>query len=165
MAYGKDKIDEVRKLYVFDRLSLDKASLIAKVAYSTAQRWKNEAKKAGDDWDDFRTAKIMSSGELEDVSQEMMTEFIIEFRSTMKIIKSEDTDAKTRVSLLASLSDSYNKMIAGNKKLMPTVSKLAVAMQTLELFSRYIQHNKPSLLADFVELIDGFGETLDKEMK
>jgi hypothetical protein len=38
MAYGKEKIDEVRKLYVVDRFSLDKASDFANVSYATAQR-------------------------------------------------------------------------------------------------------------------------------
>lgn len=165
MAYGKDKINEVRKLYVFDRFSLDKASDFANVSYSAAQRWKKEAKANGDDWDKVRTAHTMANGDVEDLGRQILTDFIVQYKASMGLIEDENLSARERVELLTSLADSYNKAIAANKKIMPETSKLAVAFEVLDKFKDYVMKNAPEIAPKFAELIVPFGETLDKELK
>lgn len=166
MAYGKDKIDEVRKLYVFDRFSLDKASDFANVSYATAQRWKNQAKAQGDDWDKLRTARTMANGDIEELSTQIMANFVVTFKSAMEQIQDNfEIDPEKKVKLLASVSDSYVKAVAANQKTMPEVSKLAVAYQVVEMLSKYIAEHKPDLLTVFMEVLEPFGEVLDKELK
>ena len=81
MAYGKEKIDEVRKLYVVDRFSLDKASDFANVSYATAQRWKNQAKANGDDWDKIRATQTMRSHAIEELGMRILNHLEIVFES------------------------------------------------------------------------------------
>ncbi len=166
MAYSKDKITEVRKLYVLERQSLEIASQLAGVSYGTAQRWKNSAKEMGEDWDKLRTAHTMKSNDMEELGIKILNNLVTVFDSSMaQMEKNPDMDAEMKVKLLASMADSYVKSTSAIQKSMPSVSKLAVAMLTMELFSKHIQQHKPELLAEFVNLIDSFGEVLDKELK
>ena len=47
MAKGAEVRSQVRKHFVFDRLSLEQAAKLAGVAYSTAKRWKDQAAQEG----------------------------------------------------------------------------------------------------------------------
>jgi hypothetical protein len=166
MAYGKDKINEVRKLYVFDRFSLDKASGFANVSYATCQRWKKEAKAQGDDWDKLRAAHTMASGDIEDLGIEILTNFIVTFKSAMEELKENpQLDPEKKVKLLASVSDSYVKAVSANQKTMPTVSKLAVAFEVLDKFKDYVMQNAPEIAPKFAEMLVPFGEQMEKELK
>lgn len=166
MAHDKDKKNQVRKSYVFDGLSLASCAMLADVSYSTAQRWKNVAKDNDDDWDKLKAANTLAGSDLEDIGRQILTDFIVQFKSTMDMIREDETlTASQRVELLTSLSDSYNKAIAANKKIMPETNKLAVALQVVELLSKYIAEHKPELLTAFMEVLEPFGEVLDKELK
>ena len=129
MAHDKDKKNQVRKSYVFDGLSLASCAMLADVSYSTAQRWKNVAKDNDDDWDKLKAANTLAGSDLEDIGRQILTDFIVQFKSTMDMIREDETlTASQRVELLTSLSDSYNKAIAANKKIMPETNKLAVSL-------------------------------------
>ena len=82
-----------------------------------------------------------------------------------KIREDETLTSTARVELLTSLADSYNKAIAANKKIMPETNKLAVALQVVEMLSKYIGEHKPELLMSFMEVLEPFGDLLDKELK
>ena len=166
MAHDTDKKSQVRKSYVFDGLSLASCAMLADVSYSTAQRWKNVAKDAGDDWDKIKAANTLAGSELEDIGRQILTDFIVQFKTTMDKIREDETLTSTaRVELLTSLADSYNKAIAANKKIMPETNKLAVALQVVEMLSKYIGEHKPELLMSFMEVLEPFGDLLDKELK
>ncbi|WP_156443145.1 DUF1804 family protein, partial [Burkholderia sp. RF4-BP95] len=62
MAYPKEVRDKVRRAFVFDRLSLEVAAMKSGVNYSTARRWKDDARAAGDDWDKAQAAQLMAGG-------------------------------------------------------------------------------------------------------
>lgn len=161
MAYSKNDKDRLRRAYVFDNLSLDKASLLINVSYATAQRWKTKAKEDGDDWDKVKSAHTLAGGSIEALARQLLTDFVVQFKATMDLVKDDDNlDAKTRVELLTSLSDSYNKAIGANKKLMPEVSKLAIAMQVVNELGDYIKEHKPEVLPLFIEVLEPFGERL-----
>lgn len=165
MAYPKDKINQVRKSYIFDNLPLDKCAVLHGISYPTVQRWKKQALDSGDDWDKVKSAQTLAGGQIEDVARALLTDLVIIFKSTMDGVKNDDLDAKTKVQLLASLADSYNKSISANKKLMPVTDKLAVAMTVMEMLGKYIQEYKPEAMAVFVEILVPFGELLSKEFE
>lgn len=166
MAHDTDKKSQVRKSYVFDGLSLASCAMLADVSYSTAQRWKNVAKKAGDDWDAVRAAHTLAGGDLEDISRQIMTEFVIAYKAQMEKLNFNETlTAKQRVEMLASLADSYVKTVAANKKTMPQTSKLAVAFEVLDKFKDYVMQNAPEIAPKFAEMLVPFGEQMEKELK
>lgn len=141
MAHAQATKDKLRRLYVFERLSLEVAAGQCGVSFATARRWKDKAEAEGDNWEKLRAAHTMAGTELEDIP------------------------ASERVTLLTSLSDSYNKAISANKKLLPETSRLAVAMEVLEKFAAWIKVKRPELLGAFLDELILFGKKLDKELK
>lgn len=165
MAYSQDDKDKVRRAYIFDKLSLDKCAEVYGISYPTVQRWKKQALEQGDDWDKVRTAQTLSGGEVEDTARELLTDLIIIFKNTTDSVKSDEIDSVTKVKLLASLADSYNKAVSANRKLMPVTDKLAIAMTVMEMLGRYIQETKPEAMPIFVEILVPFGEVLSREFE
>lgn len=166
MAHDNHAKNEVRRLYIFQNLSLASCAVVCKVSYATAMRWKKQAKEVGDDWDKVKSAHTLAGGSIEDVSRQILTELIMQFKTTMDKLKNdENLSAKERVALLASLSDGYNKSVGASRKLMPETSELATAMKVLDKFANFIQENKPELLEAFVDVLEHFGEMLEKELK
>lgn len=164
--YTQADRDNVRKSYIFDKVSLMTVSALHDVPYQTCCRWKQKAKDAGDDWDKVRTAHTVAGGELEDVARQILTDFVVQFKATMDIIKNNsELKAFERVSMLTSLSDSYNKTMGASRKLMPETSKLATALEVLERQAEYIKTNKPELLTEFLAILEPFGELLERELK
>lgn len=165
MAYSQADKDKIRRAYIFDKLPLDKCAMLHGISYPTVQRWKKQALDNGDDWDKVKSAQTLAGGEIEDVARTLLTDLIIIFKNTTDSVKSDEIDSVTKVKLLASLADSYNKSVSANKKLMPVTDKLAVAMTVMEMLGRYIQDTKPEAMAVFVEILVPFGELLSKEFE
>lgn len=166
MAHPQEKRDDLRKRYVTDGLSLAMAAVMSEISYPTAQRWKNAARDAGDDWDKVKIAHTMAGGDIEDVSRQILTDFIIQVKSTMEAIRqTEDMPPTTQVELLTSLADAYNKTILASRKLMPETSRLAVAFEVIERLTAYLREHKPALLAQFSDVLEPFGQLIEKELK
>lgn len=166
MAYTQEDKDKVRKSYIFDRLPLDKCASLHGISYPTVQRWKKQALERGDDWDKVKAAQTLAGGEIEDVARQLLTDFILLFQNLSSQIKSDtDTPPIEKAKILSSLSDSYNKTIGANRKLMPVADKLAIAMTVMEMLGEYIKEHKPEAMAVFVEILVPFGELLDRELK
>ncbi|WP_050983142.1 DUF1804 family protein [Cupriavidus basilensis] len=80
MAKSEETRALLRKHYVFDRLSLEQAARLADVSYTTAKRWKERAAEGGDDWDKVRTAAVLAGGSVEQLSQQILTEMLVQFK-------------------------------------------------------------------------------------
>lgn len=166
MAHSQATKDDLRKKYIFDGLSLAMAAVVTEVSYPTAQRWKNVAASAGDDWDKVKTAHSMAGGDFEGMSRQILTDFVIQFQATMDMVKTSDNLLPSqRVEMLTSLADAYNKTIASSRKILPETSKLATALQVLEMLAKYIQEHKPELLIEFMSVLEPFGRLIEKELK
>lgn len=165
MAHDVNTKTELRRLYLFERLSLEVAAAQVGVSLPTARRWKQQAAEFGDDWDKLRAAHTLAGTDLEDVARQLLTDLVLQFKATMEALQVAEIGAAERVQLLTSLSDSYNKAISANKKLMPETSKLAVALQVVEMLAAYLKQHKPDLLMDFMQILEPFGKALEKELK
>ena len=162
MAYPKAVREKLRKAYVFGQLSLEIAAIQINVPIVTARRWKTDAKVAGDDWDKVKAAHIMAGGGLDEIGREILTGFLLQYRTTMEQLNASNLPADAKVSLLASLSDAFNKTIAANKRILPETTPLATALEVLKLQADYIQANHPEALESFIKILDGFGMELEK---
>lgn len=166
MAHDEKVRALVRRYYVFDRFSLEQAAQKAKVSFGTARRWKTQALNKGDDWDKARDVHIMAGGEMNDISQSLLAGFILQYRTTMdELQQNTELSAKEKVMLLSALADSFTKMTAASKRILPEVSELAVAMRTVELFGNYIHQHHSTLMEPFIEALSGFGQVLNEEFK
>lgn len=165
MAHDAQTKAFVRRYYVFDYLTLEQAAEKAGVSFPTARRWKKQAEELGDDWDKVRDAQSIAGGKIEEVAKGMLTRFVLHFSSVMDELEKSELPPSEKAELLSGLGDSFTKMTAASKRILPEVSELAVALKTVELLGEFIQVNKPQLLSEFVELLDAFGQVLNKEFK
>lgn len=166
MAHDPKTKQTVRKHYVFDRFTLEQSAQKAGVSFGTARRWKSEAANAGDDWDKARDVQIMAGGELTDISQSLLTGFILQYRTTMDELQNDaELSSKDKVALLSCLADSFTKMTAASKRILPETSAMATAMRAIEMMANIVKTKKPHLLPDFLEMLDDLEVQFKKEFK
>jgi conserved possible DNA-binding protein len=168
MAHDEKTKAYVRRYYVFDCLTLEQAAEKAKVSYNTARRWKKEAEARGDNWDTVRDANTMASGKVEDVARGMLTTFVIYFEKTMEELRhAEELPVSDKAKLIQGLGDSYSKMVASSKRLLPEVSEMATAVKTMMMFGDYVQTKTTDkqVLDVIIDALNEFGAILKKEYK
>jgi hypothetical protein len=163
MAHGEDTRRAVRAAFVFDQLSLELAAIKAEVPVATARRWIREARAAGDDWERARSAQMIAGGGLEDVVRQTLAVVVQQVQATVELIQqSPDMEPATKVQMLASLADAYNKIISASKRSMPQTDRLGVAMDTLKRLTEYAKSRYPGNLSNLAEMLEGFGEEVVK---
>ncbi|ECG1391434.1 TPA_asm: DUF1804 family protein [Salmonella enterica subsp. houtenae serovar 45:g,z51:-] len=163
MAHPQETRERLRRSYIFGQMSLEIASVQTGVAFATARRWKKEAQDAGDDWDKLRAAHIMAGGGLEDIGRAILTGLMTQYQTTLEMLTTNaDLPADKRVELLASLADAFNKAVAANKKILPEVSQLAIALDVIQRLSTFVAESYPQHLAAFVEILEPFGQEMEK---
>lgn len=166
MAHDEKTKADVRRYYVFDCLTLELAAEKAKVSYNTARRWKREAEARGDNWDKVRDANTMASGKVEDVARGMLTAFVLYFENMMDEIKrAEKLPVSEKAKLIQGLGDSYSKMVASSKRLLPEVSELATAWKVIEMVTNLIKTKHPDLLPAFLSVLDDLEGIVKQEFK
>ncbi|MCX9038846.1 DUF1804 family protein [Citrobacter portucalensis] len=163
MAHPQETRERLRRSYIFSQMSLEIASAQAGVAFATARRWKKEAQDAGDDWDKLRAAHIMAGNGLEDIGRAILTGLMTQYQVTLELLTTNiELPADKRVELLASLADAFNKAVAANKKILPEISQLAVALDVIQKLSTFVAESYPQHLAAFVEILEPFGGEMEK---
>ncbi|HHF7116599.1 TPA: DUF1804 family protein [Haemophilus influenzae] len=166
MAHDDKTKVSVRRYYVFYCLTLEIAAEKAGVSYNTARRWKREAEAKGDNWDKVRDANTMASGKVEDVARGMLTAFVLYFENTMDEIKrAEALPVSEKAKLIQGLGDSYSKMVASSKRLLPEVSELATAWKVIEMVTNLIKTKHPDLLPAFLSVLDDLEGIVKQEFK
>ncbi len=97
----------------------------------------------------------MASGGIENIAQGLLAGFLIKYRTLMTELE-ENTEMPTaaKVEALAALADSFAKMTALSKKLLPETSAMATAMRAIEMMANIVKTKKPHLLPDFLEMLD-----------
>ncbi|HDR9051614.1 TPA: DUF1804 family protein [Burkholderia vietnamiensis] len=161
MAYPKEVRDKVRRAFVFDRLSLEVAAMKSGVNYSTARRWKDDARAAGDDWDKAQAAQLMAGGGIEGAARQMLAGMITQYQATMDQLDADNVmKPADKVAMLASLADAYNKTINASKRVLPETNELAVAMGVVQRLAAFVKERYPSHVEAFAEILVPFGEEL-----
>lgn len=163
MAHSEETRRAVRAAYIFDQLSLEMAALKNEVPFATARKWKRDDKVAGDDWEKARSAQMIAGGGIEDVVRQTLAVVVQQVQATVQAIQGdENMPPSTKVDMLASLADAYNKLLAASRRLMPETDKLAVATDVLKREAEFIRKNFPQHQAAFADVLLSFGEELSK---
>lgn len=163
MAHPQETREKLRRSYIFGQMSLEIAAAQAGVAFATARRWKKEAQDAGDDWDKLRAAHLMAGNGLEEIGRAILTGLMTQYQTTLELLTTESQlPPGERVELLVSLADAFNKAVAANKKILPEVSQLAVALDVIQKLSAFVAEHYPKHLAAFVEILEPFGKEMEQ---
>lgn len=161
MAHGEDLRRAVRGDYVFKQLGLEVAAVKHEVPAATARRWKREALAAGDDWDKARSAQMIAGGGIEDVVRQTLAVVVQQVQATVESIQqAPDMDPATKVQMLASLADAYNKLMAASKRLMPETDKLATAMDVVKRMGEFVRAKQPRHVGAFAEILEPFADEI-----
>lgn len=151
----------VRKHYVFDRLSLEQAAKMAGITYNTSRRWKEKAAAEGDDWDRLRTAAALGGGDIEQLSQQILIEMLVQFNAVLDLVKADiDMPAAKRVELLSSLMDNIHKSMAAMRKFLPEANSLSIGMAVIRGLAEFAQQRFPQHMGAMVEILEPFGDVL-----
>lgn len=163
MAHPVEIKTKLRRAYIYDRLSLEMAALKMCVSYGTASRWKQQAAAIGDDWDKAQAAQLIGSGSLEDLGRMTLVGFVTQYQATMdEVAQAEDLNPATKVQMLASLADAFNKIVSANKRILPETSELATAMDVVQKLALFTRQKFPQHVNAFAELLEPFGDELVK---
>lgn len=158
--------DAARAAYVFEGLDIAGIERRLRLPQRTVKRWKTLACRRGDDWDAARGAMRMTRKSDEIIAAAVLEDFVLLFQSTMKDLKA-DTEIKTmqKVEILARLSDAYNKTVAAMRRAAPQLSKLAVAMEVLELLAEFVRAKAPEGAAALLAVLEPFGQELTAKLE
>lgn len=161
MAHGEDSRRAVRAAYVFDQLSLEAAAAKHDVPYATSRNWKRAGKELGDDWDKARGAQMIAGGGIEDVVRQTLGVVVQQVQATVEAIQNaSDMAPGDKVKMLCSLADSYNKLMAASRRLMPETDKLAVATDVMKRLAEFTRTKHPKHASALIEVLEPFGDEL-----
>ncbi|MCP1659328.1 DUF1804 family protein [Neisseria perflava] len=166
MAHPKETREKLRSLYVSGQQTLETAAMMCQIPQATARNWKRAAADKGDDWDKLRAAYTLAGGGIEELSRAMLAGFLVQYNSTMTMLQDtavENLPPSERAKLLASLADAFTKTVAANARVMPETSKLATALEMLEMLLVFVQEKYPKHLAAFVEVAEPFGAEVERK--
>lgn len=164
MAYSNEVRARARNLFVHSRMTIPAISITIDVPGSTVSRWKSDAKNGGDDWDIARSAATMSGDGFTSLVSEAVEDFTIMFQATMDQIKdARDIAPGDKAKMMASLADSFNKMVNSAGKASPQLSKLGVATEVLKKLADFIRANFPHHGEAFIEILEPFGQSIAQD--
>jgi len=158
VAYSKAIKEAVKAAYVNARLPLEAAAQKVGVSYSTAQSWKRKAREEGDDWDRARQAVRMSTGQLGDITTQLLEDFAILFQTTVGQIKDAEVNPLAKAEAISRLSDAYTKTMRAATKGAPEIGRLAMALEVLDKLGKFVQAEFPQHADALIEVLEPFGK-------
>jgi len=158
MAHDQETRQAVRNAYVFDRLDLGAAADKHSVSRGTAQRWKNQAAAAGDDWDNARSAASISANGTRMVAEIVLSDFMQAYQKTMELLNDPETNisAKDRVDYISKMADAFTKTMSAVAKAAPELGQYAVANELMHHLTRFVSENYPQHLEAVLEIMEPF---------
>lgn len=167
MAHPQATKDAVRRDYVTRGISLEVLGPMHGVSIATVTRWRRDARENGDDWDKHRAALRLSSGAPEDISRNLLVEFMACQEHGMTLMRhareSGGMSAQEFGDLLVRMQDGFNKMMAASKRILPETDRLIVAAGVVEDFAAFLSEKYPALMAGFLDVLPEFQQIVEKK--
>jgi transposase len=171
MAHPKTVRDAVRRDYIAQGMSPEVLGPMHGVSVASVIRWRRDARENGDDWDKHRAARRLSSGVPEDITRDLLMEFLEHHRHAMEQLRKAREGANGQAalsaddyaSLLAKLQDGFNKMMAASKRMMPETDRLIVAAGVVEDLATFLTSKHPTLMAGFLDVLPEFQQLVEKK--
>lgn len=160
-GYPKPLRDEVRALYVHGHLTIPQISEKINLPIRTIHRYRAKARTEGDDWENARLSALIAGQGYQATVSQVLEGLLQQSRSVMEAINAnESLDSEKKMSMLAQLAYSMNMARKAAEGLNPKISKLTVALEVLNLLTRYIRDEHPEHTAAFLEILQPFGTEL-----
>ncbi|MMZ41795.1 hypothetical protein D3C81_178960 [compost metagenome] len=167
MAHPQTTKDAVRRDYVTKGISLEVLGPMHGISVATVTRWRRDARENGDDWDKHRAALRLSSGQPEDISRNLLVEFMACQEYGMSLMRQAREDGKMSAQeygdLLVRMQDGFNKMMAASRRILPETDRLIVAAGVMEDLAAFLSSKHPALMAGFLDVLPAFQQIVEKK--
>ncbi len=152
-------------MYIYHNLTYANIECATGVPIRTVRSWKNRARlKNNDNWDKARHINSMSQQSVDTINRQVYADWLTKFKEVQtSILNDMQRDALGKVSVLTSLADSFNKMIAAMRKIEPDVNIAATALKVLTIITDYLSDADTDLANSFTQHIDPIGGRIQKE--
>ncbi|WP_297892974.1 DUF1804 family protein [uncultured Desulfovibrio sp.] len=165
MAHNTQTRAAVRAAYIFEMLPLSQIATAHGVPLATLRSWKKRALDTGDDWDKLRGAQALAGEGVESIARQMVADYVVQHKALMEaVLTAKDINPAAKVAALASLADSFNKMLAASKRVLPETGELAVALRVLRLLGEYVQREYPQHANALLEVLEPFAAGLPQTL-
>lgn len=161
MAHSQKIKNKLRDDFINKRIPLTILTDKYAISYATAQSWKRNAKRNGDDWDAAKSATLIAKGA--DLAQQSVQDFEALFDAVYKEIMDSELSALEKVQALATLSDAKIKTVKAAGMQDPAKAKLGIALETLSELTEFIKLKHINQLAELVPILLPFGEHINKK--
>lgn len=130
-----------------------------KRALATLRSWKRRALEQGDDWDKLRAANLLAGEGMEAVARQTLSDYVLQHKALMgEIIEAQDMTAREKTQALASLADSFNKMVSASRRVLPETNELSVALRVIQMLTEFVRRQFPQHAAALLEVLEPFAD-------
>ena len=160
-GYAKNIRDEVRALYVHGHLTITQICEKLNLPARTLHRYRAKARMEGDDWENARLSALIAGQGYQAAVSQVLEGLLQQSQSVMQAITAdEEIDSEKKMTMLAQLAYSMNMARKAAEGLNPKISKLTIALEVLNLLTRYIRDEHPEHTAAFLDILQPFGTEL-----
>nr|DAQ08838.1 MAG TPA: Protein of unknown function (DUF1804) [Caudoviricetes sp.] len=166
MAHPQSKRMALRSAYIFKGMTLEEAADSVGVSIGTARRWKSDALRAeDDDWEKVRAAACLANAGMEDVTKQLLTQYVIRHKSLMESVDADDSlSASEKIEALSKLADSFSKVVACSRRVLPETDRLATALDVIGMLAEFTRQRFPQYAPAILEIVEPFGAYVAKEL-
>lgn len=163
MVHATERRIQLRGMFVYKRMPMEACCQAMGIPRSTANRWKQDAKNVGDDWESARAAITLGDENFMMMSKRLLEDYLVQHQNTIDLLKTaKDIDPHARAQILASLADSFNKTMSSFKRMMPELNRHALALDALNRLASFAQQKYPKHVPALLEMLEPFGAELAK---
>lgn len=159
MAHNAQTRAAARAAYIYDNLPLTQISTAHGISLATLRSWKKSASVQGDDWDKLRAANMLAGQGMEAIARQTLSDYVTQHKALMgEIITADDMTAQQKTAALASLADSFNKMVSASRRVLPESNELAVALRVIQLLTEFVRQRFPQHATALLEVLEPFAD-------
>ena len=153
-----------RAAYI-DNMPLTQIAKAQNVPLATLRSWKRRALEQGDDWDKLRAANLLAGEGMEAVARQTLSDYVLQHKALMgEIIEAQDMTAREKTQALASLADSFNKMVSASRRVLPETNELSVALRVIQMLTEFVRRQFPQHAAALLEVLEPFADEVAEKL-
>ena len=159
MAHSASLKAACRAAYI-NNMPLTQIATAQGVPLPTLRGWKRRAAEKGDDWDKLRAANLLAGEGMEAVARQTLSDYVLQHKALMgEIIEAQDMTAREKTRALASLADSFNKMVV-----LPETNELSVALRVIQMLTEFVRRQFPQHAAALLEVLEPFADEVAEKL-
>ena len=147
MAHSASLKAACRAAYI-DNMPLTQIAKAQNVPLATLRSWKRRALEQGDDWDKLRAANLLAGEGMEAVARQTLSDYVLQHKAQA----------------LASLADSFNKMVSASRRVLPETNELSVALRVIQMLTEFVRRQFPQHAAALLEVLEPFADEVAEKL-